>query len=227
MAKKRNKEPPQRWECVNEHEHFTRFFDSLIHSPAYRVLAPVSAKILLVFKSEYKGNYTGNNIICPYAHIAEKFPDLSRGIPRSITKRKHIPTEFYKNADNLMSHYNEITNAINDIGMFKNAEKREAAIALLGKYAPEMAQMKNQLKMVDDHVTRLEDAVSGLKQSNNRKDDVIYDQSEEINQLKGQLQELLYKQRMLQNRISKIPPEVLEQMKKDEKARRKAEREAR
>lgn len=65
MAKKRNKEPPQKWECISGHEHFTRLFDSLIHSPAYRVLSPVAAKTLVILKSEYKGNYTGNNIICP------------------------------------------------------------------------------------------------------------------------------------------------------------------
>ena len=162
-----------------------------------------------------------------HAHMHERFPDLSRGISRKITQRKHIPTEFYKNADNLMSHYEEIVNAINDIGVFKNGEKREAAISLIGRYAPEMAKMNSQLKMVDDHVTRLEKSISDLNKMNNNKNDIIYDQREEIDQLKGKLQELLYKQKILQKQISKIPPEVLEKLKNDEKARRKSEREAR
>lgn len=162
-----------------------------------------------------------------HSHMHERFPDLSRGISRKITQRKHIPTEFYKNADNLMSHYEEIVNAINDIGVFKNGEKREAAIGLIGRYAPEMAKMNSQLKMVDEHVARLEKSISDLNRINNNKSDIIYDQREEIDQLKGKLQELLYKQKILQKQISKIPPEVLEQLKKDEKARRKSEREAR
>ena len=87
--------------------------------------------------------------------------------------------------------------------------------------------MNSQLKMVDEHVARLEKSISDLNKINNNKSDIIYDQREEIDQLKGKLQELLYKQKILQKQISKIPPEVLEQLKKDERARRKSEREAR
>ena len=162
-----------------------------------------------------------------YSHMQERFPDLSRGLSRKITQRKHIPTEFYKNADNLMSHYEEIVNAINDIGVFKNGEKREAAITLLGRYAPEMAQMNRQLKMTDNYVTRLENAITDYKKSNANKNDIIYDQREEIEQLKDKVSELNFNQRKLQRVIDKIPPDVMEQMKKDERARRRAEREER
>ncbi len=162
-----------------------------------------------------------------YSHMHERFPDLSRGLSRKITQRKHIPTEFYKNADNLMSHYEEIVKAINDIGVFKNGEKREAAITLLGRYAPEMAQMNRQLKMTDNYVTRLENAITDYKKSNANRNDIIYDQREEIEQLKDKVSELNFNQRKLQRVIDKIPPDVMEQMKKDERARRRAEREER
>lgn len=162
-----------------------------------------------------------------YSHMQERFPDLSRGLSRKITQRKHIPTEFYKNADNLMSHYEEIVNAINDIGVFKNGEKREAAITLLGRDTPEMAQMNRQLKMTDNYVTRLENAITDYKKSSANKNDIIYDQREEIEQLKDKVSELNFNQRKLQRVIDKIPPDVMEQMKKDERARRRAEREAR
>ena len=58
-------------------------------------------------------------------------------------------------------------------------------------------------------------------------DDIIYDQREEIEQLKDKVSELNFNQRKLQKVIDKIPPDVMEQMKKDERARRRSEREER
>ena len=63
--------------------------------------------------------------------------------------------------------------------------------------------------------------------SNANKNDIIYDQREEIEQLKDKVRELNFNQRKLQRVIDKIPPDVMEQMKKDERARRRAEREER
>ena len=57
--------------------------------------------------------------------------------------------------------------------------------------------------------------------------DIIYDQREEIEQLKDKVSELNFNQRKLQKVIDKIPPDVMEQMKKDERARRRSEREER
>ena len=50
---------------------------------------------------------------------------------------------------------------------------------------------------------------------------------EEIEQLKDKVSELNFNQRKLQRVIDKIPPDVMEQMRKDERARRRAEREER
>jgi len=162
-----------------------------------------------------------------YAHMAERFPDLNRGIPSKITHRKHIPTHFYKSADLLFEHYEEIANAINSIGMINNSKKKDEALSLLGKYAPEMAAMKSQLKMTDKHIDNLEAALSDVNRRNSQKQDVIYDQRQEISELKDKLVELNYKQRHLQNIIDKMSPEELERIKKDELKRRRDSREER
>ena len=162
-----------------------------------------------------------------YAHMVEKFPDLNRGIPRKVTHRKHIPTHFYKSADLLYEHYEEIVSAVTDIGIINNSKKKEAALELLGRYAPEMAAMKSQLKMTDKHVDDLENALQNLHRRNNDKNDVIYDQKQEISELKYKVAELNYKQRQLQAIIEKIPESVLEQMKRDEQHRRRSERDER
>lgn len=162
-----------------------------------------------------------------YEHMVEKFPDLNRGVSSKITHRRHIPTQFYKNADLLFEHYEEIVQAVNDIGLINNSKQKNSAIELLGRYAPEMANMKSQLKMTDKHVEDLEKALKEMSGSVRKKSNVIYDQEKEICDLKAKVSELNYKQRQLQKVIEKIPPEVLEQMKKDEHQRRKVSREER
>lgn len=162
-----------------------------------------------------------------YEHMAEKFPDIMRGIPRTVTQRKHIPTEFYKNANMLYEHYEEINRAIDDIGVISTAKKKERVHELIGRYAPEMAQLSTQARMTDDHIKRLETALKDSKMASAKKGDIIYDQRNEIEQLKDKLGELHKRQVYMQRVIDRIPPEVLEQMSKDEKARRKSERDAR
>lgn len=66
MAKKR-RDPPQKWESKTDHERFVRIFASMIELPAFKALSPVATKMLLILKKEYRGNYTMNNIICPYS----------------------------------------------------------------------------------------------------------------------------------------------------------------
>lgn len=162
-----------------------------------------------------------------YAHMAEKYPDLNRGISSKITHRKHIPTHFYKSANLLYEHYEEIVDAVNDIGLINNSKKKEEVLSLIGKYAPEMASMKAQLKMTDKHVDNLEKVLQTMSKRNDDKNDIIYDQKQEITELKDKVAELNYKQRMLQRQIDRIPPEILDQLKREEQKRRKAEREER
>lgn len=160
-----------------------------------------------------------------YEHMAEKYPDLSRGIPKSITHRKHLPTYLYKQAAELHEHYEEIVKAIDDIGLINNSQKKEAAVALLGRYAPEMAQLCNQVKMTDKHIDSLEQQIETLKKKVSTKTDEVWDQKKEIEKLKSNVWELNQIQKKLQKQIDRIPPDVLKQMAEDEKKRRRESRE--
>lgn len=162
-----------------------------------------------------------------YAHMAEKFPDLQRGIPATITHRKHIPTSVYKNAALLYEHYEEIAGAINEIGMLNNSKKKDEAIALIGRYAPELVNMKSQLRMTDKYVDDLEVGLRNMRASRDEKHDIIYDQEQEISQLKNQVAELNAQQRKLQREIDRIPPEILDELRREERKRRREERDAR
>lgn len=85
MAKKGLYEP-QFWETNSGRGHWTRLFDDMVETPAFKSLTP-EAKILYFFlKKEYKGAYndTKDTVILPYTQAV----DLT-GI-RKGNIRKHI-----------------------------------------------------------------------------------------------------------------------------------------
>ena len=94
-----------------------------------------------------------------YEHMAERYYDLSRGQPARVTHRKHIPVYMFKNAGQLYDHYEEILHAINDIGVFNSGKKKDAAIALLGKYAPQITKLSDQLKTTNKYIEDLERSI--------------------------------------------------------------------
>ena len=160
-----------------------------------------------------------------YDHMAKQYPDLTRGTPARVSHRQHVPVYMFKNAGILYDHYQEILDAINDIGLINNSKKKDAAIALLGRYAPEMVNLKDQLKSTDQKIKGLERTieiersnVSWFKEENDKMENTIWEKNQE-------LLELNRKQKELEKLISKIPPELLEQIRQQEiQARRKRER---
>ena len=160
-----------------------------------------------------------------YKYVSEKYPEFSRGIPAKVTHRAHLPSYLYKNAADLYSHYEEIRKAVNDIGLIGNQKKKDEALALLGRYAPEMARMDQQLKTTEKHVSALEkdladkDSTISFFRRQSRDADI------EIKNLEDKIFELKYQQKELMEQIDRIPPDILEELRRREMLRRKQERE--
>lgn len=159
-----------------------------------------------------------------YEYVSEKYPDFSRGLPARVTHRTHIPTYLYKNATTLYEHYDEICKAIQNIGIYKSSEKKDEAIALLGRYAPEMAKMEEQLKTTDRKVESLKATLSSRDSALDYYRSKNYEQAEEIDRLYENLYELNRKQNELQQQIKLIPPDLLYRLCEEEKIRRREER---
>lgn len=81
--------------------------------------------------------------------------------------------------------------------------------------------------MTDKHIDNLEQAIRDMNRSDSRQRDTIYDQRQEIAEMKDKLSELNYKQNQLHKIIDKIPAEVLEKMRNEERQKRKESREER
>jgi len=161
-----------------------------------------------------------------YEYMYERYPDLTRGTPKRQTHRQHVPSYMLKLSAELYDHFDEICQAINSIGLFNGGKQKEAAIALLRRYAPEMVQLKAQVARTDKQIADLErqlkneraDSLAGWRSSQRK--------AQELEEANYKLYQLNRKQKQLEKTISQIPPELLKQLAQNEReARRKQERE--
>ena len=150
------------------------------------------------------------------------FPNIKCGLPKRITHREHLPTYLFKNADVLMQHYEEIAQAINDIGLIKSKEKKAQAIELISRYAPEMAKMKEQIKSVNGYVDRLHRDIGEQKDVSRYWKGKTEELEEAVKERDGKIDELRAKQEKLQKQIELLPPGLLEELEEKERERRKA-----
>ena len=157
-----------------------------------------------------------------YAHMVYHFPELKRGVSKRLTHRNHLPTYLFKNADTLMEHFEEISQAINDIGVLKSKEKKSQAIELISRYAPEMAKMNEQIKSVNKHIERLTSDIRDQKDTNEYWRGKSYKLEVAVKERDDKIFELQAKQQKLQKMIELLPPDFLKQLEAAEKARRNA-----
>ncbi len=159
-----------------------------------------------------------------HEHMSRKYPDLTRGISKKITKRRHISPQMYKQAASLYEHYDQILAAINDIGLIGNARAKEEAVELLGRYAPDLAKVKEQLASTEKYIKTLESRISyddavirGKDSELNEKDLALYEERAKVMQLE-------YKQKQLVGLLNKIPAEMREQLMKSKGIKDHSER---
>lgn len=156
-----------------------------------------------------------------YEYMHQRYPDISRGTPARVTHRKHIPPYMFRVAAQLYEHYEEICAAINDIGVLNAAKKKDAAIALLGRYAPEMVQLTKQLESTDKHIAYLERELYAERDQNSDYRSKNYEQELALKKANRSLYELNRRQKELEQLVSRIPPEILQQMNEAERQARK------
>ena len=156
-----------------------------------------------------------------YEHMRQRYPDLSRGLPKKLTHRKHVPPYMFKLTAELYKHYDEICQAINSIGVLNSGRKKEEAIALLGRYAPEMTQLKAQVASTDKQIADLERELAYVTEGRATAWRANQDYKQELEEANYKLYQLNREQKKLEGIISLIPPELLAQLTKTERDARK------
>lgn len=156
-----------------------------------------------------------------YEHMCQRYPNLSRGMPQKQTRRKHVPPYMFKLTAELYKHYDEICQAINSIGAFNNGRKKEEAIALLGRYAPEMTQLKAQVASTDKQIASLEKELAYVTEGRATAWQANQNYKQELEEANYKLYQLNREQKKLEEIISRIPPELLAQLARSEREARK------
>lgn len=72
MGRKKRRAPPPSFMTAQPHKGFVQMFNDQLNSPAFISLSNVAKVMYLILRQEFKGDYSGNNIICPYNTFIEK-----------------------------------------------------------------------------------------------------------------------------------------------------------
>lgn len=157
-----------------------------------------------------------------HEHMSRKYPDLTRGISKKITKRRHISPQMYKQAASLYKHYDQILEAINSIGMIGNAKAKEDAVELLGRYAPELAIVKDQLESTKKYIEMLEGKLSYSEMVIRNRNSELNEKEQALFEERSKVNELEYKQEKLVGLLNKIPPEMRDELLKGKQKERES-----
>ena len=145
-----------------------------------------------------------------HAYMVEKYPDLERGESASKTGRKHIPTRLFKQAVSLSKQARAIEAALDGINPLNAGKKKEEALSMLKKWFPQMENFSGQLKKykvtINDLLAENEKLEARAKASEKGK---MKDTMERA-KLKSELDNL-------QRLVDRIPPDILAELKRQQR----------
>ena len=152
-------------------------------------------------------------------HMSERWPLLERGRPAAETGRKHIPTRLHKQALRLDEKAQEISDALANINILNAGKKREEALQIIARWLPDAESFTGQVKTVDGWIHKLEKALHISERK--RKDDIsdlkdkIEEKDESLSKYRSEVYRLQEAIRQQERMLKRIPPEVLEELKKN------------
>lgn len=69
---KKKQSPPPAFATAGRNIHFTPMYDDQLNSPAFIALPAVASLIYLYLRQQFRGDYTGNKVICTYDMLCDK-----------------------------------------------------------------------------------------------------------------------------------------------------------
>ena len=145
-----------------------------------------------------------------HAYMVEKYPDLERGESASKTGRKHIPTRLFKQAVNLSKQARAIEATLDGITPFNAGKKKEEALSLLKKWFPQMENFSGQLKKYKVTINDLLEENKKLEARAKASESGKMKDTMERAKLKSELDDL-------QRLVDRIPPDILVELKRQQR----------
>ena len=145
-----------------------------------------------------------------HACMVEQYPDLERGESASKTGRKHIPTRLFKQAVNLSKQARAIEAVLSGITPLNAGKKKGEALSMLKKWFPQMENFSGQLKKykvtINDLLAENEKLEVRAKASEKGK----MNDTMERAKLKSELDDM-------RRLVDRIPPEILAELKRQQR----------
>ena len=154
-----------------------------------------------------------------YACMAERWPELERGTPAVETKRRHLTPQWYKKVTAMDAKLEQLEATLNNINVFNAGKKREEAVALLAQLLPEVESFQAETRRLQDMIasSRMEHRSqqqenTALRKELNKERDRNFEQNVKISALTQRC-------KRAEKLLDKVPPEVLEHIKRKATAR--------
>ena len=153
-----------------------------------------------------------------WTHMVGKYPDLERGESADKTDRKHIPPRVFKEMTHLAKQSRKIEAVMDDANVFNAKGKLQEVEALLKRFIPSVERMQTQL---DQYKVAFTDTTA---ENASLKKEIAELQSKLDTAKRGSVQkklddaQLLSDYRELRRIVKRIPPEILERAKRQERS---------
>ena len=154
-----------------------------------------------------------------YACMAERWPELERGTPAVETRRKHLTPQWYKRVTAMDAKLEQLEATLNNINVFNAGKKREEAVALLAQLLPEVESFQAETQRLRDTIAHERRNASFQREINaDLRNELKAERSHNFDQ-SMKLSELERRCKRAEKLLDKVPPEVLEHIKRKATAR--------
>jgi len=147
-----------------------------------------------------------------HERMSARWNELERGQSSMITKRKHIPTWLFKLGGRLDKQYEEIVKALSDINAFNAGKKRDKALELVAAWLPEVEKFSKEIGRQQAYIDSLKEQIGQEADYAGRMRDEKYEQELKVQKANQRIFELQRTNEQMGRLLSKIPPEVLEEL---------------
>ena len=153
-----------------------------------------------------------------YEYMAARYPDLSRGESAAQTKRQHMDMQEYKAMTVEIRKMTRLADKINhllDGANLLNAKGRlEEIVPLIRRLLPRIGKMKTQLEQYAQAFTAITEENKTLKKENEQLDLNVRRERQKALDSRFELSRLQEQTRRLEQKLARIPPEILAQYSK-------------
>ena len=149
-----------------------------------------------------------------HERMSARWNELERGQSSMITGRKHIPTWLFKLGGRLDKQYEEIVAALSDINAFNAGKKRDKALSLLSAWLPEAEKFSREIGKQSAYIDSLKKKIGQESDYAGRLRDEKYAEELKVRKANQKIFELQRTNQQLERLLRKIPPEVLEELQK-------------